>query len=75
MGELGKLVMMLGFFLFLLGLILTFWDKIPFNLGRLPGDIVYEKENFSFYFPITTSIILSIVLSLLISLFNRFFGS
>ena len=75
MGELGKLVMMLGSFLFLMGLVLTFWDKIPFNFGRLPGDVVYEKENFSFYFPITTSIILSIVLSLLISLFNRFFGS
>ena len=41
------------------------------GLGRLPGDIAVEKENFKFFFPITTSIIVSIVLSLLIWLFTR----
>ncbi|HHD84230.1 MAG TPA: DUF2905 domain-containing protein, partial [Campylobacteraceae bacterium] len=50
-----------------------FSDKIPFNLGRLPGDIAIQKENFSFYFPITTSILLSIVLSMLFYLFDKFF--
>ncbi len=73
MSELGKMLMILGFFLFVVGLLLAFYDKMPFNLGRLPGDISYQKENFSFYFPITTSIILSIVLSLLLYLFDRFF--
>ncbi len=74
MSEIGKIVMMTGFFLFLTGLLLTFYDRIPFNLGRLPGDILYEKENFTLYIPITTSIILSILLSLLLWIFNRFWG-
>ncbi len=73
MTEFGKLFMMLGGFLFLVGLVLAFSDKLPFHLGRLPGDISYQKGNFSFYFPITTSILLSIFLSLLLSLFSRFF--
>ncbi len=49
-----------------------FWPLIQkMGLGRLPGDIAIEKENFSFYFPLTTSIIISLVLSLLIWLFMR----
>ena len=40
-------------------------------LGRLPGDIHYTKNNFSFYFPLTTSILISVVLTLLFNLFNR----
>ncbi len=73
MTELGKLFMMLGFFLLLIGFLLSFNDKIPFNIGRLPGDIYIKKENFSFYFPVTTSILLSIVLSALLYLFGKFF--
>jgi heme/copper-type cytochrome/quinol oxidase subunit 2 len=42
-----------------------------FGLGRLPGDIAIERENFRFYFPVTTSILISIVLSLLVWLFRR----
>ena len=70
----GKLFMMLGLFLLLIGFMLSFSDKMPFNIGRLPGDIYIQKENFSFYFPITTSILLSIVLSGVLYLFNKFFG-
>jgi hypothetical protein len=73
MAELGKILIFTGIFIAVLGLILTFSDKIPFNLGRLPGDIAIQKENFSFYFPITTSILLSIVFSLLLYLFSKFF--
>jgi hypothetical protein len=53
-----------------LGLLLTFAGKVP-GLGRLPGDIVYRKGNFTFYFPIVTSILLSLVLTLVLSLLRR----
>ena len=73
MTDLGKLFMMLGFFLLLIGFLLSFSDKIPFNIGRLPGDVYIKKENFSFYFPVTTSILLSIILSAVLYLFGKFF--
>ncbi|MBI3773426.1 MAG: DUF2905 domain-containing protein [Gammaproteobacteria bacterium] len=63
-------------FLIILGIILVvaglLWPLLQKSgLGRLPGDIVFEKENFRFYFPLTTSIIISIILSILIWLFSR----
>lgn len=73
MTDFGKLFMMVGIFLLLIGFLLSFSDKIPFNPGRLPGDIYIKKENFSFYFPLTTSILLSIVLSTALYLFGKFF--
>jgi hypothetical protein len=71
--ELGKVLMVWGAVILLIGFLLTFSDKPPFHLGRLPGDIVYKKEGFSFYFPLTTSILISVVLSLLFYLFGKFF--
>ncbi len=73
MAELGKILIFTGLFIAAIGFILAFSDKIPFHLGRLPGDIAIRKENFTFYFPITTSILLSIVFSLLFYLFGKFF--
>jgi heme/copper-type cytochrome/quinol oxidase subunit 2 len=73
MSEIGKSIIILGIIIVIIGVILLFIDKLPFNLGRLPGDIAIKKENFSFYFPITTSILISIVLSVLFYLFSRFF--
>jgi hypothetical protein len=73
MMELGKVLMIMGAVILIIGVLLTFSDKLPFHLGRLPGDIIYKKEGFSFYFPITTSIIISVILSLLFYLFGRFF--
>lgn len=73
MSEIGKNVIIVGIVIVIIGIILSFSDKLPFHFGKLPGDISYEKENFSFYFPVTTSIIISIILSLLIYLFGRFF--
>lgn len=73
MIEIGKSMIFIGFIIILIGIILTFSDKLPFSLGKLPGDIIYKKENSTFYFPITTSIIISIVLSLLFTLFGKFF--
>jgi hypothetical protein len=68
--EFGKLLLALGILLVVVGVVLVFAPKIPL-LGRLPGDIVIRKEHFSFYFPLTTSILLSIIISLLFYLFRK----
>ncbi|MCX7965043.1 MAG: DUF2905 domain-containing protein [Syntrophorhabdaceae bacterium] len=66
----GKIFIIIGIFFIIIGLAFMFGDKIPY-IGRLPGDIHIKKENFSFYFPITTSIIISIILTLLFSIFKK----
>jgi hypothetical protein len=73
MTEIGKSIIFIGIMIVIIGVLLFFSDRLPFNLGRLPGDIAIKKENFSFYFPVTTSILISIVLSLLFYLFGKFF--
>jgi len=70
MASLGKMLILSGVILALLGGLLLLAGKILF-LGRLPGDIVIRRERWSFYFPLTTSIVISILLTLLFSLFNR----
>ena len=70
MGQMGKTLIIFGIILICIGLMLNFSGKIPF-LGKLPGDIYVKKDNFSFYFPITTCIIISIVLSLLFGIFKK----
>ena len=70
MGELGRVLMIAGGVLLLLGAIFTLGGRIPW-LGRLPGDIVVERENFRFYFPLATSIVISIILTLIVALFRR----
>jgi NAD/NADP transhydrogenase beta subunit len=69
--EIGKYLIIIGILIVGVGLALTFWGKIPF-FGKLPGDIKIEKENFTFYFPVVTSIILSILLSLIFFVINYF---
>ena len=72
MAPLGHLLIILGLALVVLGAILSFSDFFSFlRLGRLPGDIHIKRENFSFYFPITTSIVLSIILTLILYLFRK----
>jgi len=68
--DTGKLLIVTGAVIILIGILLLFTGQLPL-LGRLPGDIVIEKKNFKFYFPITTSIIVSIILSLILSLLWR----
>jgi hypothetical protein len=70
MTGFGKIFIILGIIFILLGVFFLFGDKIPF-LGKLPGDIYIKKERFSFYFPITTSIIISIILTILFSIFRK----
>jgi hypothetical protein len=69
-GGLGKMLIFLGIFIILIGLLLMMGDKIPF-VGRLPGDIIIRKEKFTFYFPLATCILLSIILTLLFTLFRK----
>lgn len=70
MFGVGRTLMIVGGTLLLLGALFSFGARIPW-LGRLPGDIVIERDNFRFYFPITTSILISIILSLLAAAFRR----
>ena len=69
MVSFGKLFIIIGCIFIGLGILLTFFDKIPW-LGKLPGDIHIEGKYGSFYFPIVTCIILSIVLTILLRLFG-----
>lgn len=68
--SLGKLLIVFGMVLALVGGLLLLVGKVPL-LGRLPGDIVVRRENWSVYFPLTTSIVISVLLTLLFSLFGR----
>lgn len=70
-SQLAKILMIAGGLLLLGGLLLYFFDKLPFG-GRLPGDIVVKKKNFTFYFPLATSILISIILSLILWAISRF---
>jgi hypothetical protein len=70
--ELGRTLLFLGFLLVLAGLLFYFGGKLPFRLGRLPGDIVHRGEHTTFYFPIVTCLLLSAALSFLFWLLSRF---
>ena len=69
-GGLGKLLILIGVFIIAIGVLLLIGEKIPW-IGKLPGDIIIKKEKFTFYFPITTSIVISIVLTSLFALFRK----
>ena len=72
--DLGKMILVLGIALVVVGALLLLGAKLPFRLGRLPGDIACHGQHGSFYFPITTCIVVSLALTLLmwmIDLFRR----
>ena len=66
----GKMLIVMGTLLVLIGIIMTIGQKIPW-IGKLPGDIIIKKEQFSFYFPLTTCIIISLILTLLFYLLRK----
>jgi hypothetical protein len=68
-SKMGKVLIFIGLALVVLGLIWLVGER--FGLGRLPGDIVVEREGFRLYVPLMTSLLVSIVLSLLLWLFTR----
>ena len=70
MPGFGKSLIVIGLIIAAVGVIFTFAGKLPW-LGRLPGDIFIRRQNFTFYFPLATSIIISIILSLLLWLFRK----
>ena len=70
-SELGKTIIFIGIILIVLGAAIVLKDKLPFSLGRLPGDISIERENFRFYFPLGTSIVISVILTLILYLWRK----
>lgn len=70
MPGLGKTLILAGIVILALGIAVTLIGKVPW-LGKLPGDIVIKRENFTFYFPLATSIILSVILSLILWLLRK----
>jgi hypothetical protein len=71
MMPIGKMLIVLGAVLVGVGLLVTFFDKIPF-LGKLPGDIHIKRENFQVYFPIASSVVLSLLLTIILWIFSYF---
>jgi len=69
--SLGKYLIIFGAVIVVIGIIFTFFPKINF-FGRQPGDIIIKRENFTFYFPVVTSILLSLLLTLIFWLINMF---
>jgi Zn-dependent protease with chaperone function len=67
----GKILIIIGLVLIVSGLVIQYSDRLSF-FGKLPGDIRIEKQNFSLYIPLATSILLSILLSVVLYLINRF---
>ena len=70
MNELAKTLIFFGIMLVIAGLLVSVFGKVP-GIGKLPGDIYLRKGSFTFYFPLTTSLLLSLVLTLVLTLFGR----
>jgi hypothetical protein len=70
LGDIGRFIIIAGLILIGLGLILLLSEKLPY-IGRLPGDIIIRKKNFTFYFPLMTGLILSLILSLILYIIGR----
>jgi DUF2905 family protein len=70
MADLGRLLVVLGIVIAVVGLVLVLFGRLP-GVGRLPGDVVVQRGNWTFYLPLGTSILLSIVLTLVLWLAGR----
>ncbi len=73
MEDIGKMLILFGVLLAITGGALVLFGKVP-GLGRLPGDIVIQRDNFTCFFPLATSILLSIILTLLLNIVARTLG-
>jgi preprotein translocase subunit SecY len=71
MGDVGRMLVVLGGLLLVFGLVLILAGKVNLPIGRLPGDIIVRGKNTTFYFPLMTSIVLSVILTLVLWLVNR----
>jgi uncharacterized protein HemY len=70
MSELGKTLIVFGLVLLVVGVVLSLAGKLPW-LGNLPGDLTVQRDRFTFYFPITTCIVVSVIISLVLYFFKR----
>jgi membrane protein implicated in regulation of membrane protease activity len=70
MQDLGKSLVVIGLLIAVIGVVLVLTGRVPW-LGRLPGDIHIQRGNWSFYFPVVTSLVVSVLLTLLFWLFGR----
>ncbi|HOW34898.1 MAG TPA: DUF2905 domain-containing protein [Candidatus Omnitrophota bacterium] len=70
MNEMAKMMILTGGILLVVGVILLITGKIP-GAGRFPGDFLVKKDNFTFYFPLTTCLLISVVVSIILYLWNR----
>ncbi|HEY8417440.1 MAG TPA: DUF2905 domain-containing protein [Limnochordales bacterium] len=70
LSGLGRLLIFLGLGLAAMGLLLVLVGRVP-GIGRLPGDILIQRGNFTFYFPLATSLVISLLLTLILSLLRR----
>ncbi|HZW65033.1 MAG TPA: DUF2905 domain-containing protein [Hanamia sp.] len=71
--QTGKYILVIGLIIVFIGIIIYFFHDYFRWIGRLPGDIRIEKNNFRFYFPLATMIIVSLVLTILINIFKKLF--
>jgi hypothetical protein len=69
--ALGRMLIILGVALVAVGVLLTLGDRLPFRIGRLPGDILVRGKNTTFYFPLATSLLASALLTLVLWLFSK----
>lgn len=70
MAEVGRALVVLGAVIVVIGLVLVLFDRVPW-IGRLPGDILLRRGNWTFYVPLGTSVLLSLVLTLVLWLIGR----
>jgi hypothetical protein len=70
LSELGRALIVLGVVVAVLGIVLVLFDRVPW-VGRLPGDVLVRRGNWTFYFPLGTSILLSLILTLVLWLIGR----
>ena len=73
LSQLGRVLVVFGVILLVFGLLLILGGRIPF-LGRLPGDIVFQRDGLTVFFPIATMILVSIVLTVTLNVLARLFG-
>ena len=74
LDSLGKMLLLVGAIALVLGIILILAPKIPY-VGRLPGDILVRRGNFTLYLPLVTMVLVSVALTVILNLFLRFFRS
>ncbi|MCK4397061.1 DUF2905 domain-containing protein [candidate division WOR-3 bacterium] len=70
LGSLGKILISIGIFFLFTGFLFLLFKRVPF-FGKLPGDIYIHKKQFTFFFPLTSSILISLILTIILNLFFR----